>query len=290
MNIIRKIFLGLDAIKGFLYKWGVDMHMIRVHSLSGPSAEDVIVSLTSYGRRVKNNVVYYTIISLLRQKRQPSRIILWLAEDEWNDNNIPKKLYGLKDNGVEICYCNDIKSYKKLIPTLSNYPNSVIITFDDDMIYSRDAVKVLFDEHLKHPHDIICRAARKPIILNGLPQKYSEWEDSILKPFVNGTSGELLFPVGVGGVLYPCGALHSDVLNKDLYMKFCPHADDIWFWFCGLRNHTIKRYVLGQKKDHSFDSIYQYLHNGSALTHSNNSQHQNDEQLVSLFKFFDSVI
>ena len=71
----------------------------------------IIVSLTSYGRRVES-VVYYTLVSLLKQRLMPDKIVLWLDNDNWCDNNLPPKISKLKQYGVDILYCKDIRSYK----------------------------------------------------------------------------------------------------------------------------------------------------------------------------------
>lgn len=275
---------------GYLYKYAVDLNFIRIPVLTDEAGSNVIVSLTSYGRRVEKSIVYYTLISLLRQTRQPKKIILWLADDEWNDNSIPLKIRELKSKGIEICYCKDIKSYKKLIPTLKQYPDSTIITVDDDMIYSKDTIETLLNMHIYYPNDIICTVAKKPIIKNGVPCKYSEWEDSSISPFENNYTGTLLFPVGVGGVLYPPGCLHEDVTKEELFMRFCPKADDVWFWFCGLRKETTKRFAIKKGYNLTFDNLYQFFHKGSALTHSNNDHNQNDIQIDMLFEHYRYIL
>ena len=285
-GIVRRAQLGFNSLCAFIYKWMIDLHLLSIPSLNRGDEVKLVVSLTSYGRRVSKNVVYYTIVSLLRQSYLPDRIILWLAEDEWNDNIIPPKLSSLIGKGVCIRYYKNIKSYKKLIPTLSKIPTSTIITVDDDVIYSRDTIKTLVESHAKNPNDIICMAARLPIIINGTLLDYKIWPDSLLTSFEDGLFGKLLFPVGVGGVLYPQGSLHEDVLDEKAFMEYCPKADDIWFWFCGLRNNTIKRYVKKKGKDLSFDSLYQYFHRGSALTHINSLKHQNDVQLRNLLEAY----
>lgn len=286
MMIFTKLKLGFFSIVGYIYKLLVDIKLLNVPDLKPENGVDVIVSLTSYGRRVRSNVVYYTLVSLLRQKLQPAQIVLWLADSEWNEMTIPQKLKSLEAKGVEICYCKDIRSYKKLIPTLVKYPDKTIVTVDDDMIYSSDTLETLWVAHDKNPNEIVCTVARKPSLENGLIGRYNDWEDSLIHPFKNEIQGYDLFPVGVGGVLYPVGSLHDDVVKEDLFMTFCPYADDIWFWFCGWRKHTAKRYVQKKGNDVSFDSLYQYFHKGSALTHKNSQEDQNDIQIRNLFKHY----
>lgn len=280
MVAINKFKILWSAFIGYGYKLLVDIGLLRVPELK--CACDVIVSLTSYGRRVSDSVVYYTLVSLLRQKLQPSRIILWLAQDEWSDETLPKKLLKMKKKGIEICYCKDYRSYKKLIPTLAIYPNKNIVTVDDDIIYNSSMILKMWEAHKKYPNVIICMSALKPILKDGIPQYYQCWQH-----YENNASGfNNIFPVGCGGIFYPEAALHKDVLSEDLFMSLCPMADDIWFWFCGLLNGIKKVYIRKSHSDYSFDCIYQYFHKGSALTHSNRFGNENDKQFYNLFTYY----
>lgn len=272
------------AIKGYVYKWLVDLGIICIPELKG-NACDMIVSLTSYGRRVSDGVVYYTLVSLLRQDMQPSKIILWLSESEWSDITLPKSLQALKAKGVEVCFCKDTRSYKKLIPALAKYPDKNILTVDDDIIYTRDTTKIIWREHQRNPNAIICLKSSTPIIENGIPCKYAMWQDLRKSDY-----GRILFPIGCGGTLYPVGSLHKDVMREDLFMKLCPLADDIWFWFCGLLNKTKKVFIYKSYSDLSYDAIYQYFHKGTALTHSNRFENLNDKQFIDLFEYYRTII
>ena len=50
----------------------------------------IIASLTTYGSRI--NSVDLTLKTILNQTKKADKIILWLAEDEFNFDNIPKDL------------------------------------------------------------------------------------------------------------------------------------------------------------------------------------------------------
>lgn len=282
---MKKIGTLICCLWGYVLKFLYDIKFLKIPKLGDTRQADVIVSLTSYGRRVSSCVVFYTIASLLRQQVQPKRIILWLAENEWSDTELPEKLLQLKGKGLEIRYCKDIRSYKKLIPTIELCPNEDIITVDDDLIYSSDTIMYLYNTHIKYPNDIICLNANNPIIINGCPSFYECWKST-----KRDNSGLLIFPIGVGGIYYPQGSLCPEVVRDDLFMKLCPLADDIWFWFNGLRNSTNKQYVTKKKRNYSFDDIYQYLHKGSALTHTNCEGHQNNIQFANLFKHYGVII
>lgn len=280
MVTLKKLKILWTALIGYGYKLLVDVGFLKVPELRG--ACDVVISLTSYGRRVSDSIVYYTLVSLLRQKLQPSRIILWLAHNEWCDENLPTKLLLLRKKGVEIRYCKDYRSYKKLIPIFTICPDKNIVTVDDDIIYNSNMILKMWEVHENHPNVIICMNALEPILKNGVPQYYQHW-----KHYENNILGcNNIFPVGSGGIFYPVGALHKDVICEELFLTLCPTADDIWFWFCGLLNETEKCYIRRSNFDYSFDAIYQYFHKGTALTHNNRLKNENDKQLCDLFTYY----
>jgi hypothetical protein len=55
---------------------------------------------------------------------------------------------------------------------------------------------------------------------------YKQW--ARFSPGILGPS-HLLFPTGVGGVLYPPHSLAEEVFHVDAFQRLCPFADDIWF-------------------------------------------------------------
>ena len=48
----------------------------------------------------------------------------------------------------------------------------------------------------------------------------------------------LLAPVGVSGVLYPPESINKEVFNKEVFMKICIYADDMWLKVMSLLNST----------------------------------------------------
>lgn len=185
---------------------------------------EVIVSLTTYGKRILD--VYITIESLMQQTLKPNRIILWLSKEEFNDSNIPLGLKKYISRGLTINYCEDWKSYKKLIPTLINYKKSIIITTDDDVIYLPNFVENLFYTYREN-HDCIIfnRGHRITFSNTGNILPYLQWEwdtKSCDKSLLN-------VPTGNGGILYPPNSFDEEVLNIDMFMTLCPTTDDLWF-------------------------------------------------------------
>ena len=143
--IFRRLSQMINVIISYCYKWSIDLGFRRIHSLRKTERNpQIILSLTSYGRRTKTSVVYYTLVSLLNQTLQPDRIVLCLDREKWNIDNIPDKLKSLLQYGVDIEFCKDVKSYTKLIPCLKKYPNDILITVDDDIIYPSNLIETLY--------------------------------------------------------------------------------------------------------------------------------------------------
>lgn len=186
---------------------------------------ETIVSLTSYGRRIYD--VFLAIESIMQGTQKPNRIILWLSEKEFKNFKLPISLQNQKKRGLEIRYCEDILSYKKLIPTLKEFPEATIITIDDDAIYGFDFVENLIISHTSNPSCIFANRVHR-ITKNADEnlKSYLDWEWSVSTPSKNDHD---LFFTGVGGVLYPPHSLDEEVFNKKIFMEICPTADDVWF-------------------------------------------------------------
>lgn len=183
----------------------------------------IIVSLTTYGQRLQE--VYYSLESLLHQTLQPNKIVLCISEDFKSENNLPLLLKKQLNRGVEILYCKDLGPYTKLIPTLKQYPSAIIITVDDDMLYPIDFIEYLVKSYKKRPNDIHCYYGHTMILdKKGKMESYDKW----VKQPASGIS-ILNFPTGVDGVLYPPNCFHEDIIREDIFLKLCPHADDVWF-------------------------------------------------------------
>jgi hypothetical protein len=215
----------------------------------------------------------------MEQTVKPNRIILWLAEDEFNLANLPHSLLKLADRGLTIEFCKDIKSYKKLVPALNKYPDDVIITVDDDVLYPFDLIENLISSYKKNP-DLIhfCRGHRMKLGKNGFLIEYLEW-DFFIRDF---QISKLNFPTGVGGVLYPPRSLYPDVTNEDLFMSLAPKADDIWFKAMALLNGTLSKKAY----THNADGIDYVELEREAQTETalfNTNQYENDEQLKAVF-------
>ncbi|MBR7889598.1 hypothetical protein J9B83_11660 [Marinomonas sp. A79] len=193
----------------------------------------VIVSLTTFSTKIHE--VHLAIESIGEQSVQPNRIILWLDENEFSEKNLPEILLKQKNRGLEINFCPNYKSYKKIIPTILLYPDAYIITIDDDFLYAPDTIDILVQEQKKSPQKIIGhRAHRIKILENGKPDIYKKWGYDIQ---TDEPSHQIML-TGCGGILYPPNSLHKDTVNIELFSKLCPNADDLWLKVMAIRNNT----------------------------------------------------
>lgn len=183
-----------------------------------------IISLTSFPARIDR--VWISIETLLRQTRKPDAIILWLSKEQFtNLDSLPSSLLKLQDRGLTIKLRDgDLRSHKKFFYVLSEFPDATVILADDDIFYPRKMLADLESASKIFPGKVICRFTKK---IKWTPDQeltpYASW------PTVNEgkLSTDYFFGSG-GGVLIPPGTIHNDVLNKDAFLKLCPHADDIW--------------------------------------------------------------
>ena len=194
----------------------------------------VVVSLTSIPDRF--GTLHLVIRSLLTQSHHPKKIVLWLNDDV--KNQIPKRLLKLQGKLFEICYSGLNCSHRKLIHSLEKYPDDIIITCDDDMIYAKDWLYLFYEEHKSNPKDVIGnRTLHINHDENGKPRPYSQWQ----YPSEGGVNPKAEIPIGAWGVLYPPNSLSSRVLDVDLFLKIAPKNDDLWFKAMALLNNTISR-------------------------------------------------
>lgn len=245
--------------------------------------KNLVVSLTSYPARI--NFIHKTIESILFQTIEPEKIILVLATEEFpnKEKDLPKTVLDLIDKGLEILWSKNIKSYKKLIPVLEKYPQKIIVTADDDIIYPQDWLERLYNAYRKNPRIVHChRAHRVTFNKKNEIMSYKNWLWEIygVSPSYNN------FLTGGAGTLYPINSFYKDICKEEIFVKLCPNADDIWFWaMCVLNgtkiniikdNYSILRYVDGTQKE----GLYQI----------NINENQNDKQLKNILNFYPELL
>lgn len=182
----------------------------------------IIVSLTSFPARINN--LWLVIDTMLRQTIQPDKIILWLSKKQFPDmKSVPNNLIRLQERGLEIRLVpDDLRSHKKYVYALREFPDDVIITIDDDIIYRSTMIAELWATHQSHPQAVIAQYTHNMLYDNdGSLLPYNQWENNTMR-------GSHLFFGSGGGTLFPPHSLHADVMDEHNALAVCPNADDIW--------------------------------------------------------------
>lgn len=245
----------------------------------------LVVTLTSYGRRAAKTVPH-VLASLLVQTKRPDRIILWLDDVNFSESHLPKRLTVMRDKyGIEIRFCEDIRSYKKLIPTLHLCPDDILVTVDDDLMYKRRLLEKLYEAHLKTPTMRLCALAHQLVMVDGAFAPYKQWKHNVMYHSEN-----RIFPLGGAGTLYPPHSLHADVTDKALFMKLAPQADDVWFWAMGEVAGTQTRLIDFGYPFYQIDLLYQLLHKDASLMASNLHEDNNDKQIRDVVERYPEIV
>ncbi len=241
---------------------------------------DVIVSMTSIPTRIDK--VWITIESLLRQKYKPDRIILWLASDEFKELRLSDELRDQRRRGLEIRYCDNLKSYKKIYFTAKENPNSFIVTVDDDIIYAENMLSDLMRTYKNNKGCIICHRSHRINMRNRQLRSYNKWTDYSVRKDLNKEPAYYNFFTGCGGTLFPIFLMDKEVLNREAFMRLAPSADDVWLNFCA--------WISGIKIKNTTGILGHVIpienSSNKGLYRINIEQRKNDEQIKQVLKYF----
>lgn len=245
---------------------------------------EIIVSLTSFPARIDK--VWITISSLMNQTLKPKRIILWLAEEQFpgKEDNLPKKLVKMKNRGLEIKFCDDLRPHKKYYYTMKENPDDIVVTVDDDMLYPENMLEQLWNAHEKHPDTVVCQYAHRITLdENGSIKPYQEWESC----YGESTDPDMrILPVGCGGVLYPPHCLDDRIFNKEQIKSLCLQMDDLWLKSMALLKGT-KAAICDEGSQIYFDITGTKK---SGLQHVNAGQNKNDEAMIAIIREYPEIL
>jgi hypothetical protein len=231
-----------------------------------PNLPGVVLSLTTKPGREKD--VLLTLESLLNQWLKPEKIVLWLSMEEFDPNNLPTSFHQLQKRGIEIHFIKyNVKSYNKLLPALKAFPDHIIITADDDILYPDWWVQKMYAKWQENP--AVITAYRCFTIDEDIASR--NW-----KLAQSDAPSRLNFPTGVSGILYFPGCFSGDVTRKDLFQELCPTEDDLWFRIQSFRKGVPVRQVF------DFSLHFPMLKTGriNALMHTN--KYTKDQQFQAL--------
>jgi hypothetical protein len=232
----RRSIRGNLAVMRTNVAWMLARPTPRAHELGAP----LILSVTSYPLRFRTLAL--TLKCLLSQTIAPDAVLLWIAEAD--RGAVPADVLALQRAGLTIAYTKDLGSFKKIIPALRRFPNAFIATGDDDVYYWPTWLEELVNAYSPARREILCHRVNKiRLDRDGLPLPYTQWDFE----YRGSEASPLVFPTGVGGVLYPPGHLHPDVLDEASFRALCPSTDDAWLYWMALRGGSqFRRTPLGR--------------------------------------------
>lgn len=237
----------------------------------------IIVSLTTFPDRFFS--LQKTLVSIFNQTTKADRIIVWLGSDV---NIIPNSLLQFEKYGVTfIRKKENLMSHKKYFYAMQEFPNDIVITIDDDVIYQRTLIEDLLKTYKKYP-DCIC-ANRVHFItkkINGTLHNYNNWINDFR---ISNKPSYRLIATGVGGVLYPPHSIPKIAFNIKNIENICLKADDIWLKFTESINHVK---VVWSPTKHLNSCCQIQGSQKTSLSKENTGNSKNDEYIANCEKLF----
>lgn len=212
----------------------IKKEIIPNHPLNREKRDEIVVaSLTSYPARI--NSVWLVVKSLLLQTYKPDMVILWLAEEQFPAKELPRNLTIMQNYGLEIKWVKDIYGHKKYrVPVMEQVSNEVVITFDDDILYSPKCIERLMAVHKRHPNCLVCERGQtfddKKVCNPGRWKTISDTGVMVPTYSMNPSPG--------GGCLIPFGAFHPDAVKEECFRRLAYKNDDLWYMFMCAANKT----------------------------------------------------
>ena len=188
----------------------------------------IVVSLTSYPARIQ--YVSKALESIFTQSLSADEIVLYLAKEQFpnRENDFPAELENLvSEKKLRVRWCaNDLKPHKKYFYAFRDYPEDVIVTIDDDLIYPPDMLKNLYHSYQMFPECVSASRVHLIFIENNKVLPYELWLKEI-NGCVHQPSMQL-FATGGAGTLYPTHLFCKMLLDEKVIMETCLEADDLW--------------------------------------------------------------
>ena len=281
MSICSYIYTNfLNPVQSLPFQWYYFLRK-KYDSLNSVKRNShIVISLTSFPPRL--GTLHYTLKSILNQTMKPDLLLLYLSKEEMHDESgLPSSILDLKKYGLQIIFVDDnLKPHKKYYYAMKHYPDSLIITIDDDVIYDKKLIADLYKSFLKYPSAVSSRRVHKIACdksKNLLP--YNSWHYEYKK---ESEPSHKLVSTGIGGVLYPPGLLPSETFDAAKIKELCLNADDIWLKFMELKNNVPVVWVKS-KRVHPL-SIKKAQKN--SLQKNNYHENQNDKYIIALQEYY----
>jgi len=184
--------------------------------------------MTTWPPRAKDALVAMSVIAQQREKcnlQDYFHLVLVLSDEEnFEKSDLINKMRAMD---VEVLYDKgNIRSHKKLIPTIEKYPDNPILVVDDDAIQHDWWLSTFLKDHQEKPNDIIFGQSRSRIVCT------NSHIHEVAADFVPGICYKDMKPSsGAAGTLYPAGTFSdSRFFDRKLFMRLSPSSDEVWQW------------------------------------------------------------
>lgn len=244
----------------------------------------LIVTLTSFPERIKE--VHLGITTLLNQTLKPDMIILWLAEDEFpnKEKDLPQALLNLQKYGLTIRWCENLKSYKKIVPALLEYPDDILVTADDDLFYRKDWLELLYKSYEQNPDYLYGHRIKEILTVKEGQNVTAKYLDM---PVNSQTENKNYLATSGAGLLFPPGSLYKDAARRELFMNLAPQGDDLWLWAMAELNNKKVKLVDGHINKLYYINPFRDFELVNAKTlYSSNKLGMNDTQLQAILEYY----
>ena len=193
--------------------------------------KEVIVSMSSSPTRIQNAAL--AIRTIYEQTKLPDKVILWLSVSDFPGKleDLPGGILKLvSEKGLSVRWCvEDLKSHNKYFWVLKDYPNALIITVDDNILYHNRLIENLYLSYLLYPRAVsAARVCLVPVSHMGEIPPYESWP-IVNDAYVSRVSMQFC-AIGRGGVLYPASLFTQawDLFDQNTIQRTCLYEDDLW--------------------------------------------------------------
>lgn len=185
----------------------------------------IVVSLTSFGDRLRCDAPNVINNMLNRQLMRPQKVVLTIYKED--EDNIPISLKRLEEEKRLVILRSEtnLRPHLKYFETMKKYRNEIIITVDDDEDYPIDLIYSLVNKWKSYKDCVVagrCHMIKYDGTGSPLPYKHWDMETSSAE-----YPSDSLFATGVGGVLYPPGCFDPEWFDMNEIMSMVT-ADDIY--------------------------------------------------------------
>ena len=194
---------------------------------------------------------------------------------------LPNHLLALCEYGLEIRYCEeDILAHKKYYYAMQEFPDHLIVTYDDDIIYPEDSLEKLLAMHRQYPDAIICNRGREIAMDQTSVAPYRYWKVSGRIPA--GVPTYRVMASTGAGTLYPPRCMPEETFSIEKIRSLALTADDLWMKVMSIvggvpvvKSQTRSKALCISKRKQEI-----------TLAHQNVDQSQNDRVIQELLTYY----